>query len=254
MKLHFFIKKQHLFFIVSLCFTVLRNIHRIYSTVSQDWSDVLLVTAHPDDETMFFSPLLYHCKPYILVLSNGNFNNKGEAREEEMRQFCIKNNLQYRILGFRDNENWDIMEMKLIILFEICFLKKKTIVTFGPGGVSGHKNHVSCYEAVKRIENNLKKIKKITKNSSIFANKMKGDKITYKTFRKLRKLDVKFKYLKSWSIFQKYFFIFDRCDFSLPIFQMFYGFKNMRVFGTQMVWFRYLYCLVSNYMNSNKFF
>ena len=52
-------------------------------------SNVLLVIAHPDDEAMFFSPLLINlrqnlCKVSLLCLSTGNFDGLGSKRSEEI--------------------------------------------------------------------------------------------------------------------------------------------------------------------------
>ena len=51
---------------------------------------LLLVIAHPDDEAMFFSPLLlsFHSKQsiFILCLSNGNIEGLGEIRTQEVLQ------------------------------------------------------------------------------------------------------------------------------------------------------------------------
>jgi len=50
---------------------------------------VLLITAHPDDEVVFFSPLLVSCQKRgasfdILCLSNGNVEGLGKVRSEEL--------------------------------------------------------------------------------------------------------------------------------------------------------------------------
>ena len=50
---------------------------------------VLLVIAHPDDEAMFFSPLLTMlaattCKVSIVCLSTGNYAGLGQIRRQEL--------------------------------------------------------------------------------------------------------------------------------------------------------------------------
>ncbi|OVA19558.1 N-acetylglucosaminyl phosphatidylinositol deacetylase [Macleaya cordata] len=54
---------------------------------------VLLVVAHPDDESMFFSPTILYLTSaghnvHILCLSTGNADGKGDTRREELYQAC----------------------------------------------------------------------------------------------------------------------------------------------------------------------
>lgn len=54
---------------------------------------LLLVIAHPDDEAMFFSPLLLSRRAsgddiYVLCLSTGNFEGIGETRCKELYKSC----------------------------------------------------------------------------------------------------------------------------------------------------------------------
>lgn len=53
--------------------------------------DILLVTAHPDDECMFFTPSVRHFKGRgdrldLLCLSTGNFDGKGHVRRGELEK------------------------------------------------------------------------------------------------------------------------------------------------------------------------
>ena len=60
------------------------------STVLSKECQILVVTAHPDDECMFFSPTISHIvstnkyKPSILVLSDGGYDGLGPMRHKEM--------------------------------------------------------------------------------------------------------------------------------------------------------------------------
>ncbi|XP_058239232.1 N-acetylglucosaminyl-phosphatidylinositol de-N-acetylase isoform X2 [Hemibagrus wyckioides] len=54
---------------------------------------VLLVTAHPDDECMFFAPAVLkltesNAAVYLLCLSSGNYYNQGAQRKEELLGSC----------------------------------------------------------------------------------------------------------------------------------------------------------------------
>ncbi|KAK2537414.1 Pigl [Columba guinea] len=54
----------------------------------------LLVTAHPDDEAMFFAPTVLGlgragARPAVLCCSAGNYYNQGEIRKKELEQSCF---------------------------------------------------------------------------------------------------------------------------------------------------------------------
>jgi len=54
----------------------------------------LIITAHPDDEIMFFAPTIIGLRKQgfrvkILCLSTGNYDKKGEIREVEIKN-CVK--------------------------------------------------------------------------------------------------------------------------------------------------------------------
>ena len=53
---------------------------------------ILLLTAHPDDEIMFFYPTIKNlCNNndfHLLCLSNGNYDELGNIREEELNKIC----------------------------------------------------------------------------------------------------------------------------------------------------------------------
>lgn len=65
----------------------------------------LIVTAHPDDECMFFAPTILSLQASgirvgLLCLSNGNADRKGQLRQDELRRSC-------RLLGIDDVEVLD---------------------------------------------------------------------------------------------------------------------------------------------------
>lgn len=58
---------------------LLKFVNNIRLPETKVWRRVLFVTSHPDDECMFFGPLIYSlakrngCQVYVLCLSNGKF-------------------------------------------------------------------------------------------------------------------------------------------------------------------------------------
>ena len=58
--------------------------------IADDTAAVLLVTAHPDDECMFFTPAILGLQAagvavHVLCLSTGNFDGLGATRALELR-------------------------------------------------------------------------------------------------------------------------------------------------------------------------
>ena len=80
-----------------LVFYVLATYFRPYAKLKaiKNASRVLLVVAHPDDETMFFGPtILNFCRNnggqnfFLLCMSNGDFYNRGRVRKFELYKAC----------------------------------------------------------------------------------------------------------------------------------------------------------------------
>ena len=210
-----------------LCaWVLLRSLHRVYSEERQHgWGKTLLLTAHPDDETMFFGPVMHWTRPFILCLSDGNFDGLGRLRRGEMASLCRKLKLKHEILGYADGGTWCHRKVAKDLVDFIIMQKIKTVVTFGRHGVSGHRNHIACHDAARYVQ-------------SLIPAELKTG--------------LRFRFLADWGVFQKYLMLFSKAHFTLPR-SSFAGMANMRVFATQMVWFRYLYCVFSNYMHANAF-
>lgn len=225
----------------------MRNLYRLKQSENKTLSNSLLLTAHPDDESMFLSPFLYYNNPFILCLSNGNFNNLGKVREKEMKSLCNKRKLKYKILNYQDNKDWNIVNIVIDLMNYVIKYKITNIVTFDKYGVSGHKNHKSCYKAVQLFKYVLVKLKK----RKYFKNKMDTDKIQ----KSNNLIYFKFYNLKTSIMFKKYFFNFQSklLSYKIPLFS-FYGFENMLYHKSQMNLLRYFYCVFSNYMNYNEFY
>ncbi|KAL9083973.1 MAG: hypothetical protein Q9159_005466 [Coniocarpon cinnabarinum] len=129
---------------------------------------ILLLTAHPDDEVMFFAPTVLaltdreagnHLK--VLCLSRGNADRLGELRQRELTESC-------RRLGLREEDSmcledkqlqdgfhsWNSTYIRDMLLRFFTQDEGKAatidaIVTFDAVGVSNHPNHRSCFEAAK---------------------------------------------------------------------------------------------------------
>ncbi|XP_042647278.1 N-acetylglucosaminyl-phosphatidylinositol de-N-acetylase isoform X3 [Tyto alba] len=123
----------------------------------------LLVTAHPDDEAMFFAPTLLGLgragvRAAVLCCSAGNYYNQGEIRKKELEQSCFLLGIPASDVAVIDHRNlpdspaveWDTQLLAAFVLKHIEANNIDLVVTFDAGGVSGHANHISLYTAVRQ--------------------------------------------------------------------------------------------------------
>ncbi|KAM4760147.1 N-acetylglucosaminyl-phosphatidylinositol de-N-acetylase isoform 3-T4 [Cyanocitta cristata] len=122
----------------------------------------LVVTAHPDDEAMFFAPALLGLRsagaaPAVLCCSAGNYYNQGEIRKKELEQSCCVLGIpasDVTVIDHRDLPDspaveWDTQLLATLVLKHIAAKNINLVVTFDAGGVSGHANHISLHTAVR---------------------------------------------------------------------------------------------------------
>ncbi|XP_071316802.1 N-acetylglucosaminyl-phosphatidylinositol de-N-acetylase isoform X2 [Trachinotus anak] len=98
----FFIVLSYLFSIKCLYYrhrrTLVKSLKRVMNVSSSRESDgaetrALVVTAHPDDECMFFAPTIIrlvelNASVHLLCLSEGNYYNQGAQRKQELLNSC----------------------------------------------------------------------------------------------------------------------------------------------------------------------
>lgn len=139
---------------------------------------VLVVIAHPDDECMFFGPLIVNLVRrqkvvYVLCLSNGDADNKGHLRKQELYDSCktlgvLAENIILSCSIMRQDghqHKWKTKNVVEIIRDYVEKLIIDTVVTFDRGGVSGHNNHISLFWAV----NSLNVLKQLPVNCRTFV-------------------------------------------------------------------------------------
>ncbi|KAF7628793.1 putative glycan biosynthesis protein [Aspergillus flavus] len=142
-------------FLYHLLAYYLANDPRLVPSAFRTAKNILLVTAHPDDETLFFSPsILYRNDDAtvtrgLLALSSGNYEGIGDIRHSELQRSCAELgikpercvNLDHYELQDNPQKWWreDLIEE---LVGE--YVKKwniDLIITFDDGGISGHVNH-----------------------------------------------------------------------------------------------------------------
>uniref|UniRef100_M4BVJ8 N-acetylglucosaminylphosphatidylinositol deacetylase n=1 Tax=Hyaloperonospora arabidopsidis (strain Emoy2) TaxID=559515 RepID=M4BVJ8_HYAAE len=129
----------------------------------------LLVTAHPDDESMFFLPLVHSLQAetssgkdvwetHLLCLSRGNFDGLGTIREQELRACAVHIGLVPDHVHVLDEpelqdgmENrWDASQIAAIVLQYVDQKSIDAVFTFDDYGVSGHPNHIATHLGVQQ--------------------------------------------------------------------------------------------------------
>jgi N-acetylglucosaminylphosphatidylinositol deacetylase len=122
---------------------------------------VYIVIAHPDDEAMFFGPLLItcqaqSCKTSIICLSTGNAEGLGTTRSKELlssaAMFGIPRERVYIIDHdeLRDgmDQVWSSHLIADLLIQNIEISNDPVIITFDELGVSYHPNHIATHRGV----------------------------------------------------------------------------------------------------------
>ena len=122
---------------------------------------ILIITAHPDDEVMFFTPLINsfkHCQFTLLCLSNGNSAGLGKIREKELENACkflgingleIVNN---KSLEDGMDKFWNKEIVAQVITKTIEKSLPDAIFSFDEFGISMHPNHIAIRNGLAHIK------------------------------------------------------------------------------------------------------
>ncbi|KAK8812206.1 hypothetical protein WA158_007440 [Blastocystis sp. Blastoise] len=213
-----------------------KNIHNCLDSIQSP----LLVIAHPDDESMFYVPtvdyLVKHNKNlHILCFTTGNFNGLGEIRKQELYKAAMSLGIKGDNVEVLDDKNyldgmkavWDINKAVKTLSNYIHEHSIDCIFTFDNYGVSGHPNHISCFQICVQ-------------------------------YLQLMKIGIPLYTLQSVSIIRKYIGVFDYM-MSLMSKHAFMVYNNciienihaMKSHASQFVWFRWLFVLFSRYTTIN---
>ncbi|XP_014459346.2 N-acetylglucosaminyl-phosphatidylinositol de-N-acetylase [Alligator mississippiensis] len=205
----------------------------------------LLLTAHPDDEAMFFAPTLLslgrlRARLWLLCGSSGNYYNQGEIRKRELEESCAVLGIppsNVAVIDHRDLPDdpaveWDTQLLSTFVLKHIETNNINLVVTFDAGGVSGHANHISLYVALR----NLHSEGKLPEGCRV---------LILESVNLLRKyisaLDVPISCLLS----QDVLFILTKEESEQAK-------RAMRCHRSQLLWFRHIYMVFSRYMVINS--
>uniref|UniRef100_A0A3B5LAA8 N-acetylglucosaminylphosphatidylinositol deacetylase n=1 Tax=Xiphophorus couchianus TaxID=32473 RepID=A0A3B5LAA8_9TELE len=208
----------------------------------------LVVTAHPDDECMFFAPTIIrlvelNASVHLLCLSEGNYYHQGSQRREELLKSCAVLGIPASRVTIINHEKlpddpkaeWSVSLVSSAVLRLITdrSILLFQVLTFDGRGVSGHANHVAIYKAVRHLASTGE----LPKECVLLALETIGLLRKYTSF-----LDLPF----SWFLPSHL-----HCVVGPK------GYKQakaaMLCHRSQLLWFRYLYITFSRYMFTNTF-
>lgn len=131
------------------------------STTASAVTNVLVLTAHPDDESYFFAPTIQalkrceNARVHLCCLSNGDAYGDGETRKAELLR--VKEMFALDALVVVDTEDlrdgmtteWPSETVGAVLDAYSEGVAFDYIITFDKKGVSGHVNHTATYEGTK---------------------------------------------------------------------------------------------------------
>ncbi|XP_066144763.1 N-acetylglucosaminyl-phosphatidylinositol de-N-acetylase isoform X2 [Euwallacea fornicatus] len=205
---------------------------------------ILFITAHPDDEVMFFGPTIFHytqksnCIVFLMCMSSGKNYGMDKVRTNELYESCKILGIKEENVFVHNNSNlpdamdvrWPLEVIAKHVLYTVEAFNITNIVTFDRYGVSGHKNHSSLYYAVAHLILD----EELPKTCRVFV-------------------------LESVNIIRKYGLILDiPISYIMSRFRYMKGFAQRRMLclamqehKSQLMWFRMLYVFFSRYMIIN---
>ncbi|XP_045634267.1 N-acetylglucosaminyl-phosphatidylinositol de-N-acetylase isoform X3 [Ursus americanus] len=170
----------------------------------------------------------------------GNYYNQGEVRKKELLQSCDVLGIPPSSIMIIDNRDfpddpgvqWDTERVASVLLQHIEASGINLVVTFDAGGVSGHRNHVALYAAVRTLHSEGK----LPKGCSVLTLR------SVNVFRKyISLLDLPFALLHTRDVL-----------FVLTSKEVAQAKRAMSCHRSQLLWFRRLYVLFSRYMRINS--
>eukprot|EP01084_Bolivina_argentea_P315297 546210_1 len=204
---------------------------------------VCVVTAHPDDEAMFFVPTItalkrMGCRLHLLCLSTGDCCGLGDVRKAELRRSCAILGISYQSVHVVDDPrlrdgmqtHWPEDVVKEIVSSFIIHKKVKTIVTFDPCGISSHPNHMAVCVGARRVVG----VTRLELKSTNILQKFMGP------------LEACAYYLLQSCLKRQKYHVYINLDLRLV-------WKAMSSHSSQFVWYRRLFIVFSRYSYVNTF-
>ncbi|XP_068600288.1 N-acetylglucosaminyl-phosphatidylinositol de-N-acetylase [Brachionichthys hirsutus] len=228
--------------------TSLKTVLKLPSICEIKGADIraLIVTAHPDDECMFFAPTIIrlvdlNASVHLLCLSEGNYYNRGAQRKQELFNSCSVLGIPHSRINIVDHKHlpddpdaeWRLSLVSPVIVKHMRAHSINMVLTFDGRGVSGHANHIAIYKAV----SHLASTGQVPNDCVLLSLVTVGLLRKYASFLELPLSCLLPSCLRCFSDSRGY-----------------WQAKNaMLCHRTQLVWFRYVYVAFSRYMFTNTF-
>lgn len=216
-------------------------------------SVALLIIAHPDDECMFFTPVVRNLieanwQVQLLCITSGNADGLGSVRRSELEKSCAL--LGIKSCKIHDDEKafpdsmttiWNINDLSEVI---VDYIDKESdidmVITFDSQGISGHTNHKDACLATRLALGALDEPIELLELETVpLVPKYMGmlgfiyEAVNLSVEATLQQSDPKREQMFIASISYR-----DALRFTLGA---------MRMHQTQLVWFRWLYLALSRY-------
>ncbi|KAJ7584858.1 LmbE-like protein [Mycena floridula] len=263
-------------FLIAWLSTSMQSDNSLNSSTSSP-QRILLVTAHPDDECMFFAPTILALvkvgQLHSLCLSTGNMDGLGSTRTTELEAsldvlgVAAKNRrvVDHPLLQDNITTNWNPQLIAQVVGNYVDEHEITTILTFDNNGISEHPNHSSLPKGLKTLLStctsscpkvyNLISAPLSAKYIGILAPSLaKLDLYTIRLLYLLEDLAARVLVLVGGAppMAKK-----QRADEMMPVFvagfaDYILALKAMLKHNSQLVWFRWLYVAFSRYMWVNE--
>ncbi|WWD18200.1 hypothetical protein CI109_102650 [Kwoniella shandongensis] len=133
-------------------------------SISSDARTALILTAHPDDEVMFFSPTILGLRKMgwdvrALCMSIGNFDGLGEIRRKELVDSYAVLGVEQEKVEIIDHQYlqdgmryWDSMTIASIVQRSLSSNPADLIITFDKFGITRHRNHIALAHSLLHLD------------------------------------------------------------------------------------------------------
>lgn len=235
----------------------------------------VLVIAHPDDESMFFLPMIRSLIDsgyivWLLCLTTGDYDGLGKIRIKEITEVGKMIGIS-KVIVRNDDElqdhptkRWNHRDVSNAIRNSLKPFKDNSfvLITFDALGISGHVNHIDTYCGVQHLKSNVENTTAIT--TTINKREIQVLEVWYLESEE----NFLFKYVPILSWILLFISLFNdkvesTCTVSISndnrkeirVYRMhnpLLNWKAMAIHHSQFVWYRRLFVVFSSYTYYNK--